>query len=119
MNGHEPKIVDLDIEGGTLEEIARLILANDPQVVGITCLTPRVPITMDIAAECKRINPEVIVVIGGPHVTGLPEYVLKDSVVDYGVVGEGEEAFLELINNLAAGKPVEQVANLIYRQNGQ
>lgn len=118
QDGHEPKIVDLDIEGGTLEEIARLILANDPQVIGITCLTPRFPITMDIVVECKRINPEIIAVIGGPHVTGLPEYVLKDSVVDYAVVGEGEEAFLELINKFAAGKPVDQVANLIYRHNG-
>ena len=118
QDGHEPKIVDLDIEGGTLEEIARLILANEPQVIGITCLTPRFPITMDIIAECKRINPEIITVVGGPHVTGLPEYIFEDSVVDYGMVGEGEQAFLELINNLAAGKAIEQIANLIYRRNG-
>jgi anaerobic magnesium-protoporphyrin IX monomethyl ester cyclase len=116
QSGHVPRIVDLDIEGGTLEEIARLILANDPQVIGLTCLTPRFPITMDIAAECKRLNPGVIVVIGGPHVTGLPEYVLEGTVVDYGVIGEGEQVFLELIDNLAAGRPVESVANLIYRQ---
>jgi anaerobic magnesium-protoporphyrin IX monomethyl ester cyclase len=118
QHGHVPRIVDLDIEGGTLEEIARLILANDPQVIGVTCLTPRFPITMDIIAACKQINPAVIAVIGGPHVTGLPQYALKDPMVDYGVVGEGEEAFLELINNLAAGKPVDSVANLIHRHNG-
>jgi len=119
QNGHEPKIVDLDIEGGNLEEIARLILFNNPQVVGITCLTPRFPIAMDIAAECKRINPEVITVVGGPHVTGLSKHVLKEKAVDYGVVGEGEVAFLELINNIAVGKPVDEVANLIYRHNGK
>ncbi len=118
MSGHKPKIVDLDIQGGTLEEIARLILANDPQVVGITCLTPRFPITIDIAAECKRINPDVIIVVGGPHVTGLPRFILKSPVIDYAVVSEGEEAFLELINNLAANKPVEQIANLICRYDG-
>jgi radical SAM superfamily enzyme YgiQ (UPF0313 family) len=118
MHGHEPKIVDLDIQGGTLEEIARLILANDPQVVGITCLTPRFPITLDIATECKRLNPDVIIVVGGPHVTGLPRFILKSPVIDYAVVGEGEEAFLELINNLAADRPVEQVANLICRDDG-
>lgn len=119
QNGHEPKIVDLDIEGGTLEEIAGLILANDPQVIGITCLTPRFPITLDIIAACKRLNPEIVAVVGGPHVTGLCGYILDDPVVDYGVLGEGEEAFLELINNIAAGKPVEQIANLIYRRHGK
>jgi anaerobic magnesium-protoporphyrin IX monomethyl ester cyclase len=115
QNGHEPKIVDLDIEGGNLEEIAHLILFNDPQVVGITCLTPRFPITMDIAAECKRLKPDVIVVVGGPHVTGLPKYILKNRVIDYAVIGEGEEAFLELLNCLADGWPVEGLANLIHR----
>jgi len=118
QRGHEPRIVDLDIEGGTLEEIGRLILANDPQVIGITCLTPRFPISMAIIGECKRLQPEVIAVVGGPHISGLPEYALKDPVVDYAVLGEGEQAFLELINHLAAGKPVDSVANLIHRQNG-
>ncbi len=116
--GHEPRIVDLDIEGGTLEEIARLILANDPQVIGVTCLTPRFPITLDIIAECKGLHPGVKAVIGGPHVTGLPQYVLQDPVIDYGVVGEGEETFRELLDHLAVGKPVESIANLIHRRNG-
>jgi len=115
QSGHEPRIVDLDIEGGKLEEIARLILLNDPHVVGITCLTPRFPITIDIAAECKRLKPDVIVVVGGPHVTGLPKYILKNPVIDYAIVGEGEEAFLELLNSSAAGWSVEKIANLIYR----
>ena len=116
--GHEPRIVDLDIEGGTLEQIARLILANDPQVIGFTCLTPRFPVTMDIIGECKRLNPEVVAVVGGPHVTGLPEYALQESVVDFAVLGEGETAFLELVNALASGKPVDKIANLIYRSGG-
>ena len=120
QNSHEPKIVDLDIEGSSnLEEIARLILSNDPRVVGFTCLTPRFSITLDIIAECKRLNPEVITVVGGPHVSGLSKYALKESAVDYGVVGEGEVTFLELINNIAVGNPVDAVANLIYRNNGK
>ena len=117
-HGHEPKIVDLDIEGGTLEQIAHLVLVNDPQVIGFTCLTPRFPITMEIIAECKRLKPEVVTVVGGSHVTGLPEYALKEAVLDFAVLGEGEVAFLELINNLASGQPVEKIANLIYRSTG-
>jgi len=119
MHGHEPQIIDLDIQGGTLEEIAHLILANDPHVIGITCLTPRFPITIDIAAECKRINPDVIIVVGGPHVTGLPRFALKSPVIDYAIMSEGEEAFLELIDKLDKNKSVNEIANLVYRHNGE
>src|SRR3989338_2700513 len=55
--GHEPFIYDFDWFEGGVDEISALILAQNPEVVGFTCLTPRIEITLDIAAKIKKLNP--------------------------------------------------------------
>jgi radical SAM superfamily enzyme YgiQ (UPF0313 family) len=47
--------------------------------------------------------PEVPLVIGGEHPTGLPIEVLRDSRVDYVVLGEGEETVVALADCLTRG----------------
>lgn len=115
-NGCEVGVMDFDVEGGSIEEISFRIMGENPQVVGFTCLTPRFPVVVDIAKRCKAINPKVIIVVGGPHVSGQPKFILKDKAIDYGVIGEGEEAFLELVDYLRDDKDPQNIANLIYRR---
>jgi len=48
-----------------------------------------------IAAEVKRRNKNVVTVLGGHHVTYLTDTLTDD--FDLGIIGEGEETFLELV----------------------
>lgn len=115
--GYEPFIYDLDWFGGSIDEMARLILSRDPDIVGFTCLTPRIEVTLSIAAKIKEFNPEVKIVIGGAHVNAVREQSLYTRDIDYAIYAEGEDALVELIKTLEDNGDVSKVRNLIYRKN--
>ncbi|MCB1152509.1 cobalamin-dependent protein, partial [bacterium] len=58
---------------------------------------------------------DVPVVIGGIHVTSVPEKVMTHPSFDFGIVGEGEEALAELCEALEVGRPYEDIRNLAYK----
>jgi len=68
-------------------------------VLGIYSVTQNFNFAREIAQEAKKKG--VVTVIGGPHVTALPHRL--DAEFDFGVVGEGEETFCELIRHLQDG----------------
>ena len=45
----------------------------------------------------KEVSPKTTIVMGGPHATAFPDHVFKYSLTDYVCLGEGEEAFLSLL----------------------
>ena len=59
------------------------------------------------------------VIIGGPHITVMPEETMKEEIFDYGVYGEGEETFLELVNSLENKKRLDDIMGIIFRKNGK
>ena len=114
--GHEPFIYDFDWFEGGAEEMSRLILSKDPEVVGFTCLTPRIEITLGIAAKIKEFSPETKIVIGGAHVNAVREQSLYTSDIDYAIFGEAEEAFVELLKAIKTKDDFAKIRNLIYRK---
>jgi radical SAM superfamily enzyme YgiQ (UPF0313 family) len=57
---------------------------------------------MQILRLIKAANPTVRTVAGGPHASALPQQVAKD--FDHVVVGEGENAILRLMDDIASGR---------------
>lgn len=101
------------------EEVARLDWQEieKADLVGISTITPTAP---EAFALVKRIKKErdIPVVIGGPHVTFLPDEALEAGA-DYVVRGEGEWTFIELARHLNDGSPaLSEIAGLSYRGEG-
>lgn len=103
--GFEVMIADysgLDIDDAGVK---RLIERFDPFIIGVRVLTgPNILRGLKISKIAKKIGK--IVVWGGPHPTILPEQTLKNEYIDAVVIGEGEYAFLDLINYLSGNKGV-------------
>ena len=115
---YECSLVDLETkEVLSPAEMADIVLAESPKYVCITTLTPRYPTVVRMAQQIKRLNPGVVIIVGGPHVTGSPQTTMYDGI-SFGITGEGEEALLELLNTLEKGHTVSAVKNLVYRDNG-
>lgn len=91
-----------------------------PDVIGITAMTHEVIQASQIASQLKKqLNSPVI--IGGPHVTALPERTLVEFPdFDYGIFGEGENTFLELLKHLQQGTELKlsTIKGLVFR-NGE
>lgn len=101
----------------TFERISEL----RPQIVGFTSYSANYP---SVIRLMKRVKDELGVptLIGGPHITCLPQEL--DPHADIGVVGEGEETLLELLQlYLDDGRfetaKLKQVKGIAFREGGR
>lgn len=70
-----------------------------------------------LGRRLKERYPQRKIIIGGPFVT-LNEAVAEEDWVDYAIIGEGEEAIVELVDALESRSSVEHIMNLIYKRAG-
>ena len=87
--------------------------------MGISCVTPVVPIVHTVARRIKEEASSIFIVLGGPHPSILPDEVLADKNIDFIVRGEGEFIFLNLLNYLNGGDNFTEIDGISYRDNGK
>jgi len=87
-------------------------------VIGISCYTCNYNDAIMFSKKVKEINPAIIIVIGGAHVTAVKEEVLINTPIDFGIYDIGHDCFLDLVNKLSSDSDFSKVSNLIYRRNG-
>lgn len=94
------------------------VVDTKPDLVCISCVSDYFNWAIKTAENIKDVL-EVPIVFGGAHPTAVPENVLKHPFVDFVIIGEGEEALLELVDNLASRRDVANIRNLCYRSDGK
>lgn len=93
------KILDLNISKDSHKEFQEVMSDYKPDFVGITFVTPLFISAYELCKRIKRNYPDVIVIGGGVHSTILPKEALTKGQFDVVVMGEGEEALVELVGN--------------------
>lgn len=117
QQGFRASIVDAQALNLDLHKTVDAILSFNPDYVGITATTLLIISAAVLARELKRRNLEIIVIIGGAHVTALPTETLRDnSCFDFGVIGEGERTLIEMLDALGGGRELDSVRGLVLRQ---
>lgn len=102
------------------KEARDILREYDPDVVGLSVLTPEVGSAYKLSKIAKETRKDRIVVWGGHHASFLPDEILGYGGVDVVVRGEGEETIVDLFNALhAGGDGLDKVRGISYRQNGQ
>jgi anaerobic magnesium-protoporphyrin IX monomethyl ester cyclase len=98
-HGWTVKILDANTPGFVLDDEVKNI--GDTDIVGITAMTPTIGAAVDIAKHIKQSRPGSTVIIGGPHITLMPEETLKSSpCIDIAVRGEADDTIIELMQAL-------------------
>ena len=109
--GHEVQVLDLcfsdDVEG----DVGTAVETHHPQAIGVSlrnvdnCAWPDtvsyLPHYRRVVEACRAAS-EAPVILGGSAFTTMPAHYLPALRTPYGVVGEGEVAFVELLARLAA-----------------
>jgi radical SAM superfamily enzyme YgiQ (UPF0313 family) len=98
QRGDEVVIFDADVES---KPVSEFVQEFKPDLVGITANTPQVKQAWRTARAIKDVH-DCLVVLGGPHVSVLPEESCEKPYVDVVVRGEGEEAWIDISNRLEA-----------------
>ncbi len=119
QNGYEVMVCDAEAEKLTADDILGHIQQFAPRVVGISSTTVAFHRALELAEAVKGSFPDIKIVLGGPHITSNSDHALSFPAFDYGVLGEGELTFLELLNALAANRPVEHIQGLAFRKDGK
>ena len=97
-----------------LEEIRQLTDSAD--IIGISLLTPYFQRSVQLTRYLRK-HQDTPIIWGGVHPTVLPEECLNHA--DYVCVGEGEEAFPELLDTLSNGGDPTSIPNIWCRKNGE
>lgn len=119
QRGYRVRLVDAKAHGTTVEDVAVRIATLRPDVLGLSATTISVTNAGRIAAAVKAVLPNVTTVLGGAHVSAIPERTLAAfPAVDYGIVGEGEHSLFALLARLESGRAVDDVPGLVFRRDG-
>ena len=82
--------------------------ARDPDVVGLTMMSVDYNPVKRALEIMHEVKPDVITIVGGPHVTLALEDSLRLPHVDYLMTNEGEVSFPKLLQAIKEGRPPEQ-----------
>lgn len=110
-------VVDLvDMWEMSWEEIESTLKNINPDIIFSSCLTDSRLSSFKLAKIAKKLNSEVITVIGNAHATAMYDQILRNyPEIDYVILGEGEITCFELIESLnGTGKVISMVNGIAY-----
>lgn len=91
-------------------DIVEKLLENNPKIIGFSVYIWNVVEIGQCVKLLKQINPNVILVIGGPEVSHVPDAPDWIKAIDYTITGPGELQFKSLCKQLLNNqKPLEKV----------
>jgi radical SAM superfamily enzyme YgiQ (UPF0313 family) len=86
-------------------------------MAGLTAVTMTFDNAMDVVKDIKGINPEILTVMGGPHISFCAPETLGDyPELDVAVIGEGERTLVELCRAVDNGGALENVKGIAFRR---
>ena len=78
----EIKVIDAKYQRLQFEEVVEIIDDFKPNIVGLTAFTSEIKPAAYLAALTKKLNPNILTVIGGVHVSTLPKETLQIKTVN-------------------------------------
>lgn len=112
------KILDDDLLQKGFYRIGEIAKNLNPTVVGITATTSTIKTALKYLEVIKKLLPDTLTVIGGPHTTFMPHETIKScNDLDVVVIGEGEETIVDLVSNYSkyGGKNLGDVKGIVFR----
>ena len=115
-HGYEPTIVESDIFDMSIDDVVNRVAKVRPTYVGITLFTVGVWGAAAIARKIKEALPEIIIIVGGPHISSMgKETITRFQEFDIAVVGEGERILVDVLEALDANRKLTEIPGIICR----
>ncbi len=113
--GHEVDVIDAAAEQLDVAGTVRRAQAFRPDVLGLGSTTVGFGSAVELAEALRGALPRVPIVLGGHHVTLLPEQAMAHRCFDVGVLDEGEHTMAELVEHYRGVKAIEAIDGLVLR----
>ena len=127
--GHEVCVIDcpgmapsnyftfegFNVRGLTNQDVCEKI-PSDVDIIALGCMfTSHWLLVRGLVREIRDKFPSKLIIMGGEHVTGFPEYSMSQAPLDAVIMGEGEETVLELLKCVNNGTTFDGIEGLAYR----
>ncbi|MDD5475612.1 MAG: radical SAM protein [Syntrophales bacterium] len=118
--GAEVRIFDYIVSQYTREKLKRQLEDFAPRLVGATSVTMNFRAAASIIRDVKELEPSIITIMGGPHVSFDAADTLKRyPELDIIVMGEGERTIGELMEIIQGGGDLSSVKGIAFRSGGE
>ena len=116
--GHEVKVLDADAFTYTKSQLEKKLTEEKYDILGIGCIVTAYNFVLQVSNFIKAIKPEVAIVVGGTLASYSYNILLKNSPVDYCVIGEGELTMVDLLSALREKRDLKKVDGIAFKENG-
>lgn len=98
-----------------INSVVQFIKSYQPQIIGLSANSHQYIYAVEVARQIKS-EFNILLFLGGVHPTIKPEEVIQEKSFDGVCIGEGEDAFLELIERIEKGQNYSNVSNFWFRK---
>lgn len=105
--GFQTDVLIANLENDLISKVKQI----DPDVIGISALTPEHSWLINISKLIKQELPELPIIVGGVHAILYPQKILDIPYVDFVCLGEGEKA----LHGLLSGKNPSGIKGIAYK----
>ncbi len=100
------------------DRLVKQAIEYQPDIVAFSCITNLYPYEKSIAKRLKQ-HLDVPFVMGGIHPSTLPDKVMEDGLFEYLCIGEGDYAFLDLLNAIEQDGDTTAIENIHANIDGE
>lgn len=119
-SAYEVKCIDAKFERKNLIGLSREIFSFNPDIIGISSYTYEIDEAKKLIKEIRKKLSKVLIVIGGSHITALPKETMENiSGIDIGVIGEGEDVFLQISHCFFENRNFSEISGIVFRKKGK
>ena len=112
----DTKCYDAYTLGASQSMIRKIVEKYRPDIVAVSTVTQLIYDAYALCSLVKNRDRSVRTVLGGPHISAVPESIEHEDV-DFGVIGEGEETLLELVLALTNDGRTDTIKGLVQKVN--
>lgn len=115
QQGHQVACLDAAAEKLDIPGTVQRIQEFGPDLIGIGSTTVVFDGTVELAKQLKQVLPRIPIVLGGYHVTLLPDEAMAHTCFDVGVIHEGEHTMVELVEHYEGKRQLAEVEGIVFR----
>jgi radical SAM superfamily enzyme YgiQ (UPF0313 family) len=113
-------ILDFVVYPYTQAGLETAVKSFKPHIAGATAVTMTIDHASQMLKDLKTIDPEILTVMGGPHVSFCaPETLEAFPELDAVVLGEGEQTMVELMQTVRSGGDLSGVNGIAFRRGSE
>ncbi|MFD1886079.1 B12-binding domain-containing radical SAM protein [Paenibacillus wenxiniae] len=124
LKAYSEKEFDIELAEYTIKDPVMNIVSDlyrrQPDVIGFSCYIWNIEETIRVIEVLKKVMPNTRIVLGGPEVSyDTEQWMQRLPQVDFIVIGEGEETFHQLLQEIEGAGKYHFVYGVAYRKGDE